>query len=170
MVQEKIMNYISSEKYSHKKWLKYTPEEKKKLLSELADYVSKQLGIKTPEIVYEDKAINDFSEGHFYGKTITLYNSFLFPDTTNYVIKVLIHELRHAYQDAAMNNPNLYVVSDETRNEWKSNYTINNYINGGSEGYREQALEWDAVNFANQSDKINSTNRELLTYEGSWTK
>ena len=88
----------------------------------------------------------------------------------NDILKTLIHELRHAYQNAAIDNPYLYVVSDETWNEWKNNYKVNNYINGGSNGYREQPIEWDAINFARQKKYINAVDKQLITYEGSWEK
>ena len=78
----------------------------------------------------------------------------------------VIHELRHAYQNAAIDNSDLYVVSDETRDVWKEN--IDNYISGGQIGYEEQPIEWDVRNFANQS--LGEINIDLITYEGSWEK
>ena len=44
------------------------------------------------------------------------------------------------------------------------------YINGGSNGYREQPIEWAAINFAWQKRYINAVDKQLITYEGSWEK
>lgn len=172
MVQEKIMNHISSEKYSWKKWLEYTPVKKNELLLELVKYGSKQLGIETPTIRYFTPEAGDMTMGKYVSETNTiLINAGCLPkSTSNEVVKILIHELRHAYQNAVIDNPGLYVVSDETRNEWQNNYNVNNYIDGGSNGYREQPVEWDAINFAKEKNYINAVDKQLITYEGSWEK
>ena len=36
--------------------------------------------------------------------------------------------------------------------------------------YREQPIEWDAINFARQKRYINVVDKQLITYEGSWEK
>ena len=172
MVQENIMNFISTEEYSWKQWTEYSIDEKKVLLSNLAEYVSEQLGIKTPELVYfiPEKSGMNMGQYEYDIHTVNINLDCLNKGLNNGIVKTLIHELRHAYQNAVIDNPNLFIVSDETRSAWENNLTTDNYISGGKEGYREQAVEWDAINFAGQRNYINEVNKDLVVYEGSWTK
>jgi len=76
------------------------------------------------------------------------------------LLTTVVHELRHAYQHAACDNPDQYVVSDETINTWRESF--NNYKSSSGfekEGmspseaynaYRNQAVEKDARKFAKQ--------------------
>ena len=57
------------------------------------------------------------------------------------------HELRHAYQHAAVNNPNNYIVSQEALEQWK--YNMNNPVSATEDywEYRKQQNEIDAREF-----------------------
>lgn len=85
------------------------------------------------------------------------------------LIKTVIHELRHAYQHAAINNPNLYIVSQETIAAWQENLLPGNVISGKDDfyGYITQPIEWDTHNFAMQTDSLKD---KIPVYEGSWSK
>ena len=175
MVQENIMEFISQEEYSWIQWLKYTPEEKKELLIELAEYVCGQLGIPIPMIEYTEvlkpagRFIYDDSDENNIKRTIQIPAANIGNGAANGVVETLIHELRHGYQWEVIMNPNLYVVSEETIAEWENNLNPETYVGSIQEDlYRAQAVEWDAVNFAKQTDNIKLVNTDLVTYEGSW--
>lgn len=80
------------------------------------------------------------------------------------LLNTVVHETRHAYQHAAIDNPNLYVVSNETISQWKNN--IDDYTKPveGYNSYYEQPIEWDANGFVGKLDKNNHNPQ----YAGSW--
>ena len=78
----------------------------------------------------------------------------------------MIHEMRHAYQHAVVDNPDQYKVSAETRQEWADNF--NDYKNAKKYGYKtyvEQPIEYDAKRFAGQYNDIKGY---TPTYGGTW--
>lgn len=174
-VQGRIMEFISQEEYSQAKWMRYSPIEKNERLKILTEYVCKQLGIEICGLLYD----NIDSVGAFNGEYMIINIGCLDPKAGKQVLKTVIHELRHAYQNAVIDNPNLYVVSEETRMVWYENTRIEgNYIRLDSETatteewnrYYAQPVEWDARNFAMQYEEIKDIDRDLITYEGSWLK
>ncbi len=170
MVQENIMEFISQDKYSNDAWFDYTREEKEMCLMEVFDYVSERLGVNVDGIAFDETT----SANGCYDRdsnTIIIKEGCLGEWANNGVIKTLIHEMRHAYQWAATENPDLYVVSDETRTVWAENLRIENYIKASEENkyaYRAQPVEWDAANFAMQGKNINDAKKATIIYEGSW--
>ena len=94
---------------------------------------------------------------------------------------LLIHEVRHAYQHEAIDDPLKHMVSDETREHWRTNRAGNNYISPpGSDGcrnccltrYLTQPVEWDAFHFMGWGDRVYTIISEydgsISVYEGSW--
>ena len=77
------------------------------------------------------------------------------------LMSTVVHELRHAYQHAAVDNPSQYQVSQETINSWKRSFatyrSTDGFIASGLspedafDAYRNQAVERDARWFAGQS-------------------
>ena len=86
----------------------------------------------------------------------------------------LVHEVRHIYQCESIDNPLRYVVSDETRIQWKNNYKSKNQIKPETDklGYYAQPIEWDALNFSKHYEIIVEVLKSnvIPLYEGSWTK
>ena len=64
------------------------------------------------------------------------------------MINLITHEVRHAFQYVAMENPQRYGISQETADLWWNNW--NNYISwiDDPRGYRSQPVEADARRFA----------------------
>lgn len=64
------------------------------------------------------------------------------------VMTTVMHESRHAFQDFAINHPELVTVSPQTIAEWK--YNFDNYIRPefDFEAYVSQPVEADAEDFA----------------------
>lgn len=59
----------------------------------------------------------------------------------------ITHELRHAYQHQAVDNPENFVVTEETIDVWETNF--DNYISPSTDFdlYQEQPVEVDAREF-----------------------
>ena len=82
------------------------------------------------------------------------------------VMRTMIHEMRHAYQHAVVNNPDKFNVSEETRKQWAANF--NDYKSAKTDGYDayvEQPIEYDAKRFAGQYQDIKG---HTPTYAGTW--
>ena len=65
-------------------------------------------------------------------------------------LDTIIHELRHAVQHRAANEPGFWNVSDERRQAWAINMTPGHYIRPevNMRAYANQPVEKDAVTFA----------------------
>lgn len=65
-------------------------------------------------------------------------------------LDTIIHELRHAVQHKAANEPGFWNVSDERRHEWANNMTPGHYIRPevNARAYAGQPVEKDATTFA----------------------
>lgn len=93
-------------------------------------------------------------------------NTYVLEGNNSYkVMKTMIHEMRHAYQHAAVMNPESFNVSQETIEQWRTNF--DHYISGDTDfdAYRAQAIEYDANSFAKS---YGSTRNVNPTYGGSW--
>lgn len=87
-----------------------------------------------------------------FTKRITLNKKLLSEPEGIYLLTVLIHEARHAYQHEAAKS-NKHTVSDETRQIWKDNLKRKNYKTSkrdGFDAYRDQPVERDARWFAGE--------------------
>ena len=63
----------------------------------------------------------------------------------------VVHELRHAYQHAAIDDPERYQVSQETIDAWKESFaTYAQEKAKGYQSYRNIIVEKDARKFAGQ--------------------
>lgn len=64
------------------------------------------------------------------------------------ILDTIIHELRHAVQHKAIEEPGFWGVSDEQRAEWA--YNMEHYINPKTDirAYAKQPIENDAASFA----------------------
>lgn len=66
-------------------------------------------------------------------------------------LKTIVHEMRHAYQYAAIQNPGEYPVEQATLEQWTSE--MENYVgvDESFRGYADQACEVDARNFTSDA-------------------
>ena len=153
MVNE-LKALLQSDKYSKKTWKKSSVEERKQILKDLFDNMQKIYGISAIWIKIEPiKA----PEGYIiYGRyrdglrQISI-NKDLLNDPKYYkkIMDTMVHEMRHAYQHAVVQNPQSYQVDDKTVDEWSNNFKHYKTIeNDGYDAYRDQPIEKDARQFA----------------------
>ncbi|MCD7885097.1 MAG: hypothetical protein LUI87_15575 [Lachnospiraceae bacterium] len=106
-----------------------------------------------------DVALMDSGMWGFYnfGSKKAVFNvSYLMVDKDNekfkYIVKefldTIVHELRHAVQHRAVEEPGFWDVSDERRAEWA--YNMQHYIKAETDikAYAKQPIENDAASFA----------------------
>lgn len=168
-MRDQIQQMNDSDRYSEENWENATVEERKQILQEYMRSVMEIMGLDINENV------NFFSEAPSNG---LITNGYFSSDSDRvsinaYIIEhysaarsyqlftTIVHELRHAYQHAAVENPTRYQVSQETIDRWSDsfdNYRGTDRIvaeDGVSweeayEMYRNQAVEADARAFAGQ--------------------
>lgn len=65
-------------------------------------------------------------------------------------LRIIVHEMRHAYQNAAIQNPGKYLVEQTTLDQWS--YEMENYVDitDSFQGYTEQFCEKDARFFTSE--------------------
>lgn len=111
--------------------------------SEFSGYNSK--------LVFQDTGHKNMGAYNPENNTITLNSRLLRIDNPEELMKTVLHESRHAYQQYAVDYPDRVTVSEGTIEEWKENMA--NYIPPGLdfEGYVNQPIEVDAECFANNA-------------------
>ena len=158
-IKEKIRETNKKEEYSYSTWMAADINKKKEILQ---NYTNELIDIYDISI---ENSIQFFSEGFgedggitlgYYQekfgliKRIAINECVLQNDISGSSVQLfstIRHELRHAYQHAAVNNPNNYIVSQETLEQWK--YNMNNPVSATEDywEYRKQQNEIDAREF-----------------------
>ncbi len=157
-IRSQLWAVLQKEKYSKETWDNASIEERKQILQDYMDEVSKVYGLKdvrskiswSRTATYTDNSItwgsyNDFS------RTVTLNERALSDNVGNWdsykLLGTVAHELRHAYQHEAIRHPTDFMVSQETINVWKDNFKHYIRSDNNYEAYRAQAVEVDARSF-----------------------
>ncbi len=168
-MQNEIFSLLEKDQYSKETWLAASLEQRKDILRSFMKDLSGIYGVKlSSDVNFE--AIDGTARGYYLpgSNTVTINTNYL-PRTDSYqIMQTMIHEMRHAYQHAAVNNPESFQVSPQTIEQWKNNFAAVNYINYDGSNYSayvSQPVEWDAKNFAKQFSDLSNANPE---YRGSW--
>lgn len=169
-MQNRIFNLLKTKEYNKETWAKASVEKRKQILQKLLQRLMEIFGVNiSSEIIFE--SLGSGTRGMYSEKKKSVYINIDYlsrPDSYQ-IMQTMIHEMRHAYQHAAIENPDSYNVSKETIKQWSENFNINNYksTNNGYtfEEYVSQPIEYDAKNFAKQYSDVNNISPE---YSGSW--
>lgn len=168
-MQGVIADMLSDEKYSEKTWNAATLEERKKILGSFISELNRIMGMDVDtNIRYE--SMDPRTRGYFTypANTVSINEDYLDPSNANsyMIMRTMIHEMRHAYQHTAVDNPEDFIVSEETLQQWEKNFgDYKTTYKDGYDAYVTQAIEYDAKSFAEQyQDIIGYTPK----YEGSW--
>ncbi|WP_027296441.1 hypothetical protein [Robinsoniella sp. KNHs210] len=157
-MQKRINELLASDTYSEEAWKNATPEERQELLKNYMNEIEGVLGINVKDEVnffYEKPKDGMITNGYYTdSKNRVSINSYIIdtytPEKSYFLFTTITHEMRHAYQHAAVDHPTDYQVDKDTINSWKDNFK--NYISSddGYENYRNQPVESDAREFAGQ--------------------
>lgn len=168
--QEQIGKLRKKERYTDETWENSTLEEREQILEDYVNEVAAIMGVDIKDVLFfsDDYSDGTMSYGYYKTENQTInLNSVVIEEgdvtnniPSNYIFLTIAHELRHAYQKSVVDNPEEYVVTDETMDKWKENYSnyknIDDFVDEGMstteayEAYREQEIEKDARNFAGQ--------------------
>ena len=169
-MQDQIFSMMKSGRFSEEAWNKASLTERKAILNEFMAQIALIMGISVNGGVhfFNESPKNGLITNGYYSpddNTISI-NTYVVDGNNSYkIMQTMIHEMRHAYQHAAVNNPDRFQVSTETIEQWKNNF--DHYINGSDDfaGYQAQPIEYDANSFAKNYGSTDGVNP---TYRGSW--
>ena len=167
-MQSEIFNLLETEAYSKETWKNASIEERKQMLTNLLREICRIMGIDVNENVnFADLGGSTRGTYSSSTNTVSINTSYLSRSDGYQVIYTMIHEMRHAYQHAAIENPGNFNVSPETIEQWKNNFSNYKSTSKGNtyEEYVAQPVEYDAKNFAKQYSDIEGVEPE---YAGSW--
>ena len=176
-MQSAILDLMNEdERFSESTWNNASVEKRLEILNAFMIEISLIMGISLngPLHPFEEPP-NDqglITYGYYSNDPDSQYynmvsiNTYVLQGNNSYkMMKTMIHEMRHAYQHAAVMNPGDFNVSQETIEQWRDNFA--HYISGDTnfDAYRAQAIEYDANSFAKS---YGSTQNVNPTYGGSW--
>lgn len=156
-MKKEIWDVLQKEKYSRENWEKASVEERKKILQDYMDELIEIYGLQDvkrkikwdDDLTYTSSSVTLGQYNHGFHR-VTLNEKMLSDDIAVWdsysLLGTVSHELRHAYQHEAVDNPTDFMVSKETIDKWDKNF--DNYIDSDDyEKYRNQPVEVDARDF-----------------------
>ncbi len=154
IMQERILEFIEANDLREDGWNKFSTGEKEDFIELMAKGASTIMGVQLEGGVrFESIEGTTFGQYNFGGNFLRI-NPDRFSVSYEKMANTVIHELRHAYQDAAIENPAYYkerfALSQSRIDAWKKNMS-NNYktkAKNGENEYSRQPVENDAFSFA----------------------
>lgn len=170
-MQQEMQELLGEERYSRETWERASLEERKEILNEYLQELTVVMGLPMGTIQYinEKGTSNGYLMGSYSAGTNQInINEWVLENggknqiTDSYeLLTTVAHEMRHAYQQAACDHPEWFIVSGETIRSWQE--SIDNHRNQDGfmeegmnaqdayQAYRNQTIERDARWFAGQS-------------------
>lgn len=168
-MQNRIFALLDTQAYNKTTWNKASIEQRKDILTKYLADLSAICGVTVLSSInfYLGPSSERGSYAHSQ-KLVSINENYLTRTDSYQIMQTVVHEMRHAYQHAAVDDPDSYEVSMETIEQWKNNFS--NYIStrDGKTSYSEyvsQPVEYDAKNFAKQFTDLSGAKP---TYTGSW--
>ena len=183
LMQKEIFLLLSSDgRFSRETWNSSNRREREAILT---DFLARVQGIKgtmaNPSITFirDERFLGRYlHRTRWYEETWLIgrpgrieVNERVLEDAENQQwdlgFRIIIHEVRHAYQHEAIDDPWRHTVSDETRGYWRSSINIDT---GGCrdccwDRYAAEPREWDAFHFMGWGHRVSHI---TPVFEGSW--
>lgn len=167
-LKKEIEKILKKKRFSKKTWKSADMEERKKILDEYLQEVAAVMGLKIDNIQYSylEKEDDTYNMGSYSSSSNTVkINEWVLENggkdgvkDSYYLMTTIVHEMRHAYQHAACDNPDQFVVTEETIQKWQESFdnykSKSGFMKEGMDekaaykAYRDQIVESDARNFA----------------------
>lgn len=169
-LQNEIAGILKKERYSKKTWKKASVEERKTILNEYLQEVAGTMGLEIGAINYTYSGMSNgtYNMGSYNPESdmVSINEWVLENGGKNGVqdsyglMTTIVHEMRHKYQQAACDNPEQFVVTEETIRSWQDSIrdykSQRGFMREGMreqeayQAYRNQEIEVDARRFAGQ--------------------
>ncbi|MBR6186067.1 MAG: hypothetical protein IKQ41_07355 [Clostridia bacterium] len=166
MMRSQIEELFYSSYFSDANWDTATTEEKKQILNDFKKNVNSIFGTNVTADVQYFKG-ESYENGYYDPNTNKIYlnENTLDIRSREELMTTVVHEMRHAYQRAVVNDPSGYIVSEETAKAWEQNNIPGNYIEYDPHdpaktdynAYHDQPIEADAFGF---SESVNYDSHE----------
>lgn len=168
-MQAQIFALLDTQEYNKNTWNKASIEERKNILTKYLAELSIIYGVTVSSSINFYSGSNSDRGSYAHSKRLVSINEKYLTRADSYqIMQTVVHEMRHAYQHAAVDNPDSYEVSMETIKQWKNNFSNYKSTSDGHTTYSEyvsQPVEYDAKNFAKQFTDLSGAKP---TYTGSW--
>ena len=168
-MQAQIFALLDTQEYNKNTWNKASIEERKNILTKYLAELSIIYGVTVSSSINFYSGSNSERGSYAHSKRLVSINEKYLTRADSYqIMQTVVHEMRHAYQHAAVDNPDSYEVSRETIRQWKNNFSNYKSTSDGHTTYSEyvsQPVEYDAKNFAKQFTDLSGAKP---TYTGSW--
>ena len=163
LMQQEMSEVFQDEELNEAAWNKASAEEKKEILNKILARLNEIQGtnVKT-KINYFDEQPDSAGRvtlGYYRDSTKSVHvNTYMLNNYSySYIMDTVAHEMRHAYQHAAVKDPDSFTVSESTLKSWDNNF--DNYISydqkkNNFQQYRDQPVESDARGYAGEVDYI----------------
>ncbi len=165
-MQNQIQQLYGSDRFSEDTWANASVAERRTILQEFMREVAAIMGVDVTFTDIHEAPSNGLITNGWYNHSdremaVNMYIVENYSAERSYsLMTTVVHELRHAYQHAAVDNPTQYQVSQATIDAWKDSFdhyrNTDGFMNDGMSqqeaynAYRNQAVERDARWFAGQ--------------------
>ncbi len=152
-MQAAIGDILQEDQFSQEAWENASIEERKEILNSLLDRMEKEMGISLEDIQFRSGEDLGYNGAYNYADNyIALNEEILNSGDPSGAMTTLMHEARHAYQHAACENPEQFLVTADTIQGWQdSSDNYKSYLQDGK--YSDILSEVDAYDFAGQELK-----------------
>lgn len=152
-MQAAIFEIRQEDQFSQEAWENASVEERKEILNRFLDRMEQEMGISLGDIQFRSGEDLGYNGAYNYADNyIALNEAILNSGDPSGAMTTLMHEARHAYQHAACENPEQFLVTADTIQGWQDSAdNYKGYLQGGK--YSDISSEIDAHNFAGQEMK-----------------
>lgn len=152
-MQAAIGDILQEDQFSQEAWENASIEERKEILNSFLDRMEKEMGISLEDIQFRSGEDLGYNGAYNYADNyIALNEAILNSGDPNGAMTTLMHEARHAYQHAACENPEQFLVTADAIQGWQdSSDNYKSYLQDGK--YSDILSEIDAHDFAGQELK-----------------
>lgn len=156
LMHSQVDSLFDNAYYGEKNWSRATASERKAILNSLKDELNAIYGTNvTADIDYYYGPSNEYGYYNEVDNMVHINVNSFNTHSREDVMNTVVHEMRHAYQYEVIQNPDQYIVSNDTVKTWENNWynyisykpELNNY-----DAYYGQPIEADAFGFA---DSVN---------------
>jgi hypothetical protein len=168
-LQEAALALLDTVGCTEAQWAQMSLAEKKIMIEKLVVELNAVMGTNISTVVAYGKLSSNVV-GHYsrVNNQMSVNIDYLTADGKGIqVLRMVIHEVRHAYQYEATSGQGVHLVCEETLNQWRWNFTPGNYDDStnGYQGYAAQPIEYDAKMFSGGEDELEGI---TPVYGGSW--
>ena len=142
-----VKEFWDNDKYRVTSYIDANLDLRARYMEDFYDVFSEFTGYKS-KLVFRELDSMNMGSYNPEDNTITLNSRLLWKDNPEELMRTVLHESRHVYQQYAVDHPDKVSVSEEIIRVWKENITYYIRPEWDFEAYVNQSIETDAESFA----------------------